>query len=208
MADTTYASKDAVYSDLEVASGLTLPATAGPQVERALVAATRLIDNWKRVQPLAYIASSDTRYYFGSGNTVQQIDYCTGVTTVSVEETDGTYTEWTLGTDFYLWPYNAPALGEPYRALEVTGKSGSTKSVWIYGPQRVQVVGTFGISDKAPADIERACIIQVARWFSRAAQGWQDSGGQAEFGQVQYTQALDPDVRTLLRAAFPHRARR
>lgn len=205
---TAYATKEAVIADVEVGSGLTLPDTVGPQIERALVAATRLIDNYKRVQPLAYAGSTDTRYYFGSGEWRQEIDYCTDITQVDVEETDGAWTTWTVNVDYYLWPYNAPSMGEPYRQLHVAGKTGSTKGVWTYGPRRVKVQGTFGISDTAPADIERACIIQVARWFNRAAQGWKDAGGQADFGIVRYAQRLDPDVNTILDAVFPHRARR
>ena len=185
-----YTTKDAVMADVEVGSGLTLPATVAPQIERAIIAASKLIDRFKAVPVGAYVGNDGTRYFHGTGLQVQPIDYCTDVTVVAVEEVDGTYSTWTADVDYYLWPDNAPAIGEPYRQLHLTGKSGSTKSAWTYGRRRVKVTATWGISVEAPADIERACIIQVARWFQRAAQGWRDSGGQAEFGQVSYTQAF------------------
>jgi hypothetical protein len=108
--------------------------------------ASRLIDNYKRVEPGAYLASSSTssRYFAGSGDAWQDIDPATSVTVVEVEESDGTYTAWTIDTDCYRWPYNYDAIDEPIVALQVVRKSGSSKSVFNVGPRRVR--GTAGVA--------------------------------------------------------------
>lgn len=170
-----------------------------------LVEASRLIDNYKQVEPGAYDADdSETRYYFGSGTDRQVIDYAVSVTSVAVEETDGTYTTWTANTDYYTWPYNASAIGEPIRRLEVVDKTGTTKSVFTHGTKRVKVVGVFGISSSPPDPIARACKIQAARWFKRAQQSWQDASMGAETLQTLYMKELDPEIKIILKSAFPH----
>lgn len=171
------------------------------------VEASRLIDQYKRVEPGGYMAAgSETRYYRGSGQNWQPLDYAVSVSAVAVEETDGTYTTWTADTDYYTWPYNASAMGEPIRWLEVAAKSGTTKSVFTLGQKRVKVTGVFGVAATPPEPIARACKIQAARYFKRAQQGWQDAGMSAgEMGTIAYVKKLDPDVETLLKTAFPHR---
>lgn len=170
-----------------------------------VIEATRLIDGLKRVEPGAYSASgSETRYFPGSGMNYQRIDHAASVSKVEVEETDGTYTEWTADTDYFTWPYNAAAMGESIRALEVSEKSPTTKSVFTAGRKRVKVTGVWGIATTPPDTIARACKIQVARFFKRAQQGQQDAGmSAAESGQMSYVKKLDPDVETLLKSAFP-----
>jgi len=174
-------------------------------LEDMIEEATRLIDDYKRVEPGAYKASSsETRYFAGSGTARQTIDYAVSVSAVAVEESDGTYTTWTEDTDFYTWPYNASSIGEPIRALQVVDKSGTTKSVFTLGQKRVKVTGVFGVASSPPDTVARACKIVVARWFKRGQQGWQDAGISADSGQMQYVKELDPDVKVLLAAAFPH----
>ncbi len=91
--------------------------------------ATRVIDDFKRVEPGAYLASSSTssRKFAGTGIEWQDIDPAVTVTVVEVEETDGTFTEWTADTDYYTWPYNASTKSEPIQRLQVVRKSGSSK---------------------------------------------------------------------------------
>jgi len=169
------------------------------------VEASRLIDRFKRVEPGAYLAAdSETRYFMGSGMAYQRIDHAVSVSKVEVEETDGVWTTWAAETDYYTWPYNASMIGESIRALEVSQKAGTTKSVFTAGRKRVKVTGVFGISTTPPEDIARACKIQASRFFKRAQQGQQDAGmSAAESGQMSYVKKLDPDVETLLKSAFP-----
>lgn len=200
-----YASAFDVRKELAAGSGQT---SIGQEHEDTiwdmLIEASRLIDQHKRVEPGAYDADdSDTRYFFGSGTERQWVSYMVSLTSVAVEETDGTYTTWTEDTDFYTWPYNASSISEPIRALEVIDKTGTTKSVFTKGAKRVKVVGVFGVSSSPPEPIQRACKIQAARWFKQALQGWQDASMGGEFGQLLYTKELDPNVKTLLNSAFP-----
>ena len=201
-----YATALDVRAELASGSG---SATIGQEHEdtlwEMLVEASRLIDQYKGVEPGAYMASgSETRYFAGSGLQRQFIECAVSISAVAVEETDGTYTSWVDNTDYYAWPYNASAIGEPIRALEVVAKSGTTKSVFTRGQRRVRVAGVFGIASSPPSPIARACKIQAARWFKRAQQSWQDAGVSADSGQMQYVKKLDPDVETLLNTAFPH----
>jgi hypothetical protein len=167
--------------------------------------ASRLIDDHKRVEHGAYLAGTSTsaRYFSGSGNARQRIDPFVSVSSVEVEETDGTYTEWTEDTDFYTWPWDASSITEPIVALQTTRKSGSAKSVFTRGPKRVRVTGVPGIAASVPPAIRRAARILVARWYKRAQQGWADSAASPELGQLQFVKEMDPDVATILRSAWP-----
>lgn len=168
------------------------------------VEASRLIDDYKGVEAGAYLAGTDdsnveTRYFDGSGNTRQFIDYAVRVDTVEVDETDSeSWVEW-AETDFYTWPYNGL---EPIWRLVITGKTGGTKSYFPCGRKNVRVTGIFGISETPPETIKRACKIQAARWFKRAQQSWQD-GVSSDIGQLIYAKQLDPEVKLILDKAFP-----
>ena len=169
-------------------------------------AVTRWIDNYKRVEPGAYLAgtATATRYFAGSGTKWQEIDPATTVSVVSVEETDGTYTAWTSDTDYYTWPYNAPSNGEPYRKLEVIRKSGSSKSVFQYGPKRIKVNGIWGISASVPPDVRQIATALASRVYSAAQQAYQDASASAELGQMVYAEAQHPMIKAMLDSVFPH----
>lgn len=167
--------------------------------------ASRMIDDYKRVDHGAYLASaSSVRYFTGSGGVRQRIDPAVSISEVAVEETDGSYTTWTEDTDFFTWPYHGDG---PILRLDVNTKSGSTKSTWTPGPKRVKVTAVWGVSATVPGQVGRACLITAARWFKRAQAGWQDAGGMAEMGQLIYTKEMDPEARKLLDRAMPRRAR-
>ncbi|MHC4512005.1 MAG: hypothetical protein ACYTAO_24190 [Planctomycetota bacterium] len=84
--------------------------------------ASRLIDDYKRVEHGAYLAGTSTsaRLFSGSGRDRQRIEPFVSVSVVEVEETDGTYTEWTADTDYYTWPWDASSKDEPIIALHMT----------------------------------------------------------------------------------------
>ena len=179
--------------------------------------ASRMIDGFKGVDPGAYktddvglaadSGTDETRFFFGSGVTLQPIDHATNIAEVAIEETDNTFTVWVLDTDYFTLPYNAALISEPIRRLEVTGKTGSTKSIFRYGPKTIRVKGKFGIAALPPAGIARAALIQSQRWYMRALQGWQETGAVAELNQLRFTQKLDPDVEQILAVTFPHVSR-
>lgn len=199
-----YTTAEEVKTDLEV-GGITVGATLDTFLANAITEASRLIDRYKQVEENAYACAGadETRYFDGSGRPRQPIGYVASITSVAVEETDGTYTTWTEDTDYFNWPENWDTIGEPIRYLEVNNKSSGSKSVFTYGKRRVKIVGNFGISTTAPAEINRACKIQVQRWFKRAQQGWADSSTNTDLAQIQFRQSLDPDVKVILDKVFP-----
>lgn len=199
-------------SDYDVRQGLAAGDTTDDAIGQQdgdliwdIVASTsRFIDEYKGVESGAYLASgSETRYYTGTGRQRQRIDMATSVSAVAVEETDGTYTTWTADTDYYLWPYNYSALGEPVRILETVRKSGSSKSVWNVGPKRIKVTGVFGVSTTVPADIQQVCAALSTRVYKAYQSGWQDASASLELGQLIYAQAQHPMVKQMLDQAFP-----
>jgi len=193
-----------VRKELAMASGqVAIGAEHDDTVWDMCVQASRLIDRYKDVEEGAYLASgSEVRYFDGSGTRWLWLDAvpAVSISTVEVEETDGTWTEW-ASTDYYEYPYNST----PVRRLDVNAKTDGDKGAWTAGRKRVRVTAVWGIATTPPALIERACRIQVARWFKRAMQGWADAGGQAEMGILRYVQRLDPDVEVILERAEPRR---
>ena len=168
------------------------------------VEASRMIDRFKGVDEGGYMVTvSAVRYFSSAGGLRQRIDCAVSISEVAVEEIDGSYTVW-AATDYFTWPYQGD---EPIMRLDVNTKSDGTKSIWTCGPKRVKVTGVWGISVTVPSVIARACKIQAARWFKRAQQGWADTGGLAEMGELRYTKDMDPEVKTMLRLAFPRRAK-
>lgn len=167
------------------------------------VEASRWIDDFKRIEHGAYLAStSATRDFFGSGIDIQNIDYAVSISVVAVEETDGTYTTWTADTDFYTWPYSGD---EPIRKLEVNLKSDGSKSVWTHGQKRVRVTGVWGVTATPPEPIVRACKILAASMYKRAQQGWSITGGTAELGQIRSSVEIETIVKEFLVKMYPRR---
>ena len=175
------------------------------------VAVSRLIDRYAIVEDDAYQASgSETRYVNGSGKVRLWLPWpATSISAVSVEETDGTYTSWTEDADWYEYPYQdsgAPT-PNPILRLDVNEKSDGSKSVWTVGQKRVKVVAVWGMATSVPDIIARAAKIQVAQWYKLAMQGWSDTGGSPEFGQLEYPRKLDKAVKLLVDQARPRRPR-
>lgn len=171
-----------------------------------ITAASRLIDKEVGREPNWFSSTDEeTRYYDGSGEVVQEIDECHTLTSVSVSEQGLTsssgYTDWTLDTDFYVWPYNYADLGIPFTRLIADFNGDGTNFPRFR--KAIKVVGQFGYSSTPPEDIKQACKIQTMRWFARAKQMFQDGGGGTQTGQLiysKYTSALDPDIEEILRS--------
>jgi len=168
------------------------------------VECSRLIDVYCNLEENAFLASgSATRYMDGNGDLELWLRWpATSISAVSVEETagSGTYTSWTQGTDYFRWPYqdDTGLAVNPVLRLDVNTKSNGTKSVWYSGQRTVQLTGVWGYSTSVPDLVARACKMQCAEWYKLAAQGWSDSGGAPEFGELQYPKKLDPAVIKLI----------
>lgn len=165
--------------------------------------ASRLIDKVCKAEDGFFYANTDqTRYFDGSGCLEQLVDSLAGAPTkVEVAETGivddasdtgGTYTTW-ASRDYRCWPYNAIKQGRPYLRLDLDILNGS-KATWWSFPKSVKITGPFGYSTTVPDLIKQATITQVARWWKRGQQAFQDAGAIVELGQLRFVKQLDPDV--------------
>lgn len=175
-------------------------------IANLITRASRLIDKETHREPGAYAQSAtdtETRFYMGSGGSQQWIDEIVAAPSlVAVAQgggiADSDYTTYS-SSDFFLWPYNADDFGKPWRRIDLDTINGAYQSFYSY-PKSVKITAPFGYSDtdNTPPEIVEATIIQVARWFGRARQGYQDTGAIAELGQLTYTKRLDPEVQEIV----------
>lgn len=168
----------------------------------AITAASRAIDSWCGRQ-FGLLAAPAARYYGWDGRTIEcrpalRVDDVQSVTglavTVDVAGTavfSGTLTN---ATDFDLWPYNAPADGEPWTHLLLR----SSSSVTFPGRSRsVAVTATWGWTT-VPGVVKEACLIQSARWFKRKDSPFGIAGSPDLGGELRLLERLDADVAVLL----------
>lgn len=186
----------------------------------AITAASRFIDRYCGREEGFFKAdtTASARYYSGSGKVYQYIDPCIEITEVAVKDsaTDDSYTTWTDDDDY--WAFSGNPEYPDFNSLPYTGvmtnPTGNylsfTSGRWIkrrgfslitpYGrsTKTVKITAKWGYSEEVPADIEQACIMVVTRWFARMRGGMADTLASGELGRLVYTQALDPDVASLL----------
>ena len=137
-----YVSSHDVRREISASTGKSsLTARHGHTIWQMAEDASRLIDRLRHLPSSAYEATSDSTYYVdGNGETTLWLPLpLLSITQVSVEETDGSYTDWTEDTDYFSWPYNEA----PIWRLDVNRKTGTTNSTWIAGQKKVKIVGTF-----------------------------------------------------------------
>lgn len=182
-----YATLAEVQASLGIADALDNDA-----LELDIETASRLID---QECGRRFYRVNETRVYTAQAGDRCRIDDCGAVSAlVTDEDNDRTYeTTWAV-TDWELEPVNAALDGEPYHTLRTTPEGDYTFPTHRRG---VQVTGTFGYSATAPKLIQRACILQAARFYMRRKTpiGLQ---GVAELGQAVFVKALDPDVQAML----------
>lgn len=162
--------------------------------------ASRAIDRYTLREPGAYKVDTDeVRYFDGSGQIEQFIDeLATSPTEVAVDEAGSrTYTVW-ASTQYDLWPYNAPQFGYPYLALSVNYLTGDKDIFYAY-PKSVKITGKWGYSTAVPDDVHEAVITQTVRHLKRGQQAFQDTGAILELGQFKYVDALDPEVKEIVK---------
>lgn len=139
-----------------------------------LEAASRWID---QATGHRFYAVSETRYYtlcypFHNGGTRIEVDDMLALTSLQTDNNgDGVFeTTWTVDTDYWLSPRNAPVNGEPYNTINRTSLTGR-----FYFPayeESVKVTGSFGYSTLAtrPSNIRELCLA-VAMQMAEAALG-------------------------------------
>lgn len=164
---------------------------------------SRLIDHYCGLEEDAFLAtSSETRYVDGNGRAELWLPWpATSISAVAVDEDLAeSYTSWTQGTDYFRWPYQdsgAPS-NSPITRLDVNRLSTGSKSHWTLGQRTVQIAGVWGYSTSPPDLVTRACKQQVAQWYKLAMQGWSDTGGTPEMGELNYPRKLDPALMKLI----------
>ncbi len=177
-----------------------------PAMASFVTVASRLVDaEMGRWDGFFYpTTDSQTFYYDGSGLEEQDIDEFASISAVAVAEQGGVsstcYTAWTENTDFLTYPYNASAKSKPITKLTIDIIDGQKSAFYRY-QKAVKVTGVPGYSTTPPDIVVQACKIQAVRWFMRAKQGYQDSGGTVEIGEMKFSKKieLDPDVKQLLK---------
>lgn len=94
------------------------------------------------------------------------IDDATSVTSVATDEDgDGTYeTAWTVTTDYWVGPRNAPVKGQPYRTINRNLSVGRYGFPWW--EDSIKIVGSFGYSTTVPDEI-REVTLAAAELFAR-----------------------------------------
>lgn len=172
-----------------------------------ITAASRAIDREVgRWDNYFYPSTSDeTRYFDGNGESELWVDEFISLTSLAVSDEGGLastdYAIWS-SSDYLLAPYNAAAIGQPYKKLIVDTLNGAELDFPRYR-KCVKMIGVFGYSATPPAMVKQACIIQTLRWHMRAKQMYQDIGAGAQFAQFTVTGNLDPDIARLL---MPYKA--
>lgn len=94
------------------------------------------------------------------------VDDILSVTAVATDEdNDGVYeTTWTVGTDYWVGPRNAPAEGKPYKTINRNINNG--RRIFPPWEESVAVTGSYGYSTTVPDEI-RDLTLYVAQLFSR-----------------------------------------
>jgi len=165
-------------------SGLASTTDYDVALSTLITAASRAIDQEVGRWDNYFYPSTDgvTRYYDGNGESKLWIDEFVSITSVSVSEQGSVsstdYTLW-AASDYITWPYNST----PIMRLDVDRWNGSKLYFDAY-PKAVQVIGIPGYSATPPEIVNLACTEQVQRWWVEAKQNWQQSGADAEFGQI------------------------
>ncbi len=188
-------------------------------LSRLITAASRLLDRKTNREPGAYAVSTNTIRYFdgpdwsGFGSTRMyghdqtlayeasgspityrslKIDEIAGAPTLVEMSPDGnTYTA-LAAADYFMWPYNAVSLGQPYTRIDLNLITGAYQ-FWYSWPRAVRITGPWGYSASVPDDVKQVAIIQVARWFKRGQQMYQDVAVVTDNVQAVYTK-MDNDL--------------
>jgi hypothetical protein len=130
-------------------------------IEKAIEAISRAIDLHRG--RFFWIDTNDvTRYFTPLSDTYVLIGDWVSITTLSTDNSgDRVYNDWTVNTDYDLWPYDANSDGKPYMRVDVAPQGG--KRFYTGISKGLKIVGKRGWPS-VPMLIHEACIL----WFMRA----------------------------------------
>ena len=186
-----YTTLAALKSTLEITQS-----TFDTDLQAAITAASRAIDQQTGRRFYADADANQVRYYLATHDGYAVIDdLCTFT---SLEQPVGT--AWTLGTDFFLEPQNAPADGKPYTAIRTIARpfifpQSRMQQGWAGFDGRIKVTGQFGWT-AVPAEITQATTILASRLFRRAREA--PFGVVTGIDQMIRLGRLDPDISALI----------
>lgn len=170
-------------------------------VEDLIGRASRLIDAWFGKFEGYWMAETTpiVRLYDGNGAIEFFPDHMAVAPTVVEVAESGDLTDFTVwaATDYILYPLNASAEVRPFRSLLIDRLFG-TKFQWYRYPSSVRITAQWGWGVATPLPIAEACIVQVARWFKRGQQAFQDAGAVTDLTQLRYLKKIDPEVALIL----------
>lgn len=172
-----------------------------------LIAAAQQCINGICNRPDGFVAdaTATARLFAGSNRLDMRIGECVEVTLVeSKHPTETTWTAWQAGhwltfsgdprdPDFNRLPFTqlmvAPVSAH---AFFPAGRRGS-----IAVPT-IRVTARWGYAPVVPDVIRQATMTQAAKWYKRGQSSWDDVIANAEFGTLNFRQAMDPDVMLML----------
>lgn len=165
---------------------------------------SRAFDTLTFREPGAYAVSDDSTRYF-DGIPCTATDFITmlltgelaALTSVSIAPSGGSSYSSLLADNYWLWPYNAAAEGKPYSRIDLNPDGGAVK-LWPSRPHSIQVVGKFGYSQSAPADVQEAILLYIVRILRKAQQNYQDVGAMLDSGVVMIGMKTDHDLQELI----------
>lgn len=188
------------YADVdELKATLSLTGTTyDADLETAILAVSAAIDECcDTVFQLSDDSNDELRVFTPSGPSVVVFDDLAAFTLLEVDsDGDGVFdTEWTLGSDFVLWPENAAARGRPFNRASVNPRSGKA---FPRGPQSVRVTGRYGWP-QVPWQIREAAKLLTTQLWKRQRE---TPFGILSIGIDQATAArvlrYDPHLQTLI----------
>ena len=185
-----YVTRDEVKAALSM-DGQTF---ADDDIDRAINAASRGIDE---ATGRFFFSSSDTRYYTPERNAEAiQIDDLTTLTSLEVDiGGSGTYTTWTVDSDFWLEPVNDINQSKPYTQVRLRTQK---QYVWPCWRRSVKITGTFGWAE-VPAQVRQFALFLSQKLLYRARHAPLGIVMVAsDTGAVAHLARTDPDFQTLL----------
>lgn len=164
-------------------------------LEKAVNAVSRAIDNkcgrffWKE-------SVDSTNYFTAKSEKYVLIGDYVSITTLSTDSNgDRTYTDWTVDTDYDLWPYNSALDYRPYVRIDIAPNG--AKRFYANVAKGVKIVGKRGWP-AVPDPIHNACALWLLRAFKRYSTPLGVSAMTA-LGQLDVkVPPPDPDVMELL----------
>lgn len=191
------ANEYATSADLKATLELGGETFADPDIDLAIPAASRAVDQVCGRRFYKDTDATSVRYYSPTGGERLWIDDIVTVTTVQADPGgDGTFEEtWTVNTDYILEPMNAAADGWPYTTLRLHPRS--SRYLPVDYPRSVKVTGQFGWS-AVPESVAMATKLIASKLVKRVREAPFGVVGLGFDGAAVRIASQDPDVRVLL----------